>query len=365
MTSIRAFKFLLALFFCASAMASNEAISVGMDHWNAPDTAHRYSPNYATDNPYKPTAMWVRGSADYSIGGGAVLRLAGQRHEVYGGSVDRAEVDYRLTSRTGVRAGILPYRLAWCRAYDADAVWIREPDAFCSFKGLAEITRGGTGVQAYHTATVGQWLLEGMAGAYRPKIDNQDKSLAIYVGVGPNARHDKVGASVNAIHLPSGTQVRAAVLRTWLDQDDARIVKTPYQRQLAYDTVFLGIEGDVAPDWSARLTGAAYIGDQLNPMSLYGFRARSLTTEILYTPSPAHRFAAGLTHYRNETRYVGRDQLQTVDVPGLSLGYRWSFDRRSYLALQAQRGLDESVSSSGVVTSRSGSSFGVRLGSNF
>lgn len=364
MTLIRAFSLLLALF-CAPAMAANEVISVGIDHWQTPDTAYRYSPNYSTSNAFKPTAMWVRGSADYSVGGGVVLRVAGQRHEVDGASVDRAEFDYRLTGSSGVRAGILPYRLAWCRTYDPTNVWIREPDAFCSFPGLAEITRGGTGVQGYHSATAGGWLVDGMVGAYRPKIDDQDKSLAIYVSVGPNVRHDKVGASVNAVHLESGVQVRAAVLRTWLDQDDARVVKTPFQRQMVYDTVFVGIEGEVAPAVTARLTAAAYIGDQLNPANAFNFNARSVTAELQYAPSQDHRFAAGLTHYKNVTRYVGRAAPQTLSVPGLSLGYRWSVDRRSYVAMQAQRGLDESVTTAGVVTARSGSSYGVRYGVNF
>jgi hypothetical protein len=364
MTSARVFKFLLVLLFAAPVLATTPAISVGVDHWQTPDVGHRYSPNYSPTNDWRPTAAWVRGQAEFTLGNGLTASLAAQHHAVDGSRIDRAELDWRATSDTGARIGVLPYRLAWCRTYDRTSVWIKEPDAFCRFPGLSEITQGGFGVQAYKSVTLGGWMVDSMAGVYKPTVDGQDKKLAIYVPVGPTVRHDKIGASVNAIHLQTGTQIRAAWLRSWLDQDDARAVRRPYQRQLRYDTAFVGIEGDPWPGITARLTAAAYIGDQVHAANAYAFNARSVTAELSHRRG-AHEFATGLSHYQNTTRYAGSPRAQTLDVPSLSLAWRYQIDRHLFVVTQATRGMDDAMTASGVATARAGSSYGVRLGANF
>lgn len=352
---------------CATPVLAQSAFTAaaGVDIWSVPGQV-RYIPNYSTPRAWQSANPWASAKAQTAIDteiGPLTFAASGQTSPVYGNRIDRLDVDLRMTEHTGIRAGILPYRVSWCRGYEASSPWISEPDAFCRFHGLAEIRQGGFGAQIYHSDMVGGWLVDGMAGIYRPMVDGQDKALGPYVAVGPTVRHEKFGASINALHLASGIQARAGYLHTLQHQDSST---GSYQRRLDYDTIYLAAEGNVTQRLDVRASMSAYVGDQLTPANKYAWDGRTSTIEAIYKPVQGHSLALGLSRYTNTTIYATRPtKPQTLSVPSLSLAWRADLPYGWWMVTQATYSKDDSRTSAGVLTSRAGKACGIRLARAF
>ncbi len=353
---------IMALGLTAVARAdTTTSLVAGVDVWHVPADPARYLPNYATET-WQTAIPWVRAQVQHRTDtdfGLLTLTASGVTDPIDKGRIDRLDADLRM-GRGGARLGILPYRVSWCRG--RAGAWISEPDAFCRFAGLNEISEGAFGVQAYRSGVWSGWLVDGLVGAYRPMVDDQTDSLGPYVTVGPNVKHQAHGASANAMHLGTGLQMRFGWLRTDQIQDSST---GGYQRHIRYDTYYLAAEGNVAQKIELRASLAAYIGDQLNPANLYGWDGRSLTLEAAYRPSSDQSFAAGLSRYTNITTYTAPPNGQRVIVPSLSLAWRKDWPKGFYTVLQATRSLDDSTTRRGVHTERAGTAYGVRIAKTF
>jgi hypothetical protein len=340
----------------ASTLArADVSATVGADLWDSQGGPARYLPDYAPAKPWQPAAAWATLSARTKLGP-ITLTASGQTHQVNGWRVDRLDADWRVTDGMGLRLGVLPYRVTWCRSL-GDGPWMLEPDAYCRFHGLREVGEGAFGVQAYATGLHSGWLLDGMVGVYRPQIDNQDDKLGPYVSVGPTVRHVKHGASLNAVHLSTGLQLRAAWLRTAQDQDsDAG----GYQRRMRYDMTYLAAELPATRWLTLRASRNTNAGDQINPASPFQWHGTSTTLESIARPGPADAVALGLSEYDNRTTYPRPPNGQRVTVPSVSLA--WRHQRRDWsLTAQATRTIDTGTSRAGVQANRAGNAYGVRL----
>jgi hypothetical protein len=353
----------LAVFMAAVARADTAtSFTAGVDVWHLPAKPARYLPNYATPHPWRTDNPWVEASIRHRIDtdlGTLTLTASGHTSGTNAGRVDRLDADLNM-GRYGARLGVLPYRVSWCRG--RTGAWIAEPDAFCRFAGLNEISEGAFGAQAYISGMWRGWLLDGMAGVYRPMVDGQSDKLGPYVAVGPNVRHHAHGASVNAMHLATGAQARLGWLSTSQDQDSA---SGGYQRRLRYDTLYLAGEGNLAPGLDVRASLAAYVGNQVNPARPYAWDGRSLTIEAAYKPTHGHTVSAGLSRYTNVTTYATGPNNQRLMVPSASLAWRVDLPGDAHAVLQATRSLDDATTRAGVQTRRDGTAYGLRLGRVF
>lgn len=353
----------MALVMAAVARAeASLSISAGVDMWRTPSEPARYLPNYAVQDRWQAAAPWVRAQVQHSVGtdfGVLTLTATGKTDPVNKGRIDRLDADLRL-GHGGVRAGILPYRISWCRADGGP--WMAEPDAFCRFAGLKEISEGAAGVQAYRSSIAGGFLIDGMAGFYRPLIDGQNDKLGPFVSVGPTVRHQAHGASVNAVHLRTGIEVRAGWLRTEQDQDSST---GSYQRRLRYDSYYLGLQGNVTKQLDVRASVSGYVGDQVNPTLFYGWDGRSDTLEVIYKPDSTQSLAAGLSRYANVTTYAAPPNGQRLKVDSLSVAWRKDWGGGISTTAQASRGLDSATTRRGVQTVRGDAAYGLRLARSF
>lgn len=343
--------------------------TIGADAWHISGGPARYLPDYSTPEPWRSTSAWARGSVQTRLdteAGPLTLTAQGQKHQVNGSRVDRLDADLRLTDASGVRVGVLPYRISWCRTYDNRSPWLAEPDAFCRFSGLNELATGAFGSQVYHSALLAGWLVDSMAGVYRPSVDGQVQGLGPYTSVGPTVLHTAHGASVNALHLASGIQTRAGWLRTRQTQDDTTGAKGAYQRRLEYDSYYLAAEGNVSPQLEVRASLAGYLGEQVNPANLYGWDGRSATLEAIYKPAPGHSLALGYSRYRNATDYAADTiHRQRLSVPSTSLAWRFDLPAGWWAVLQWTRTDDDYTSRKGVQTVRAGEAVGARIAKSF
>lgn len=350
-----------------AANAATATATVGADYWRVPDQAARYLPNYSLPEGYEwqSVSKWARGTLQHQVDtdvGPVLLTAQGQYNTLTGGRVDRLDAAVRVTDGAGVRVGVLPYRIAWCRTYDNNSPWMSEPDAFCRFSGLNEMAQGAFGAQVFHTGALGGWLVDSMAGVYRPEVDAQDRGLGPYVKVGTNSMHKKYGLSLNSLHLGTGIQARAAWLHTDQNQKSAT---GGYERRIDYETYYAAIEGNVTAKVNLRASLSAYIGSQNNPANLFGWDGRSTTLEAIYKPVSGHSLALGVSKYTNITTYSKAPNFQRLDVPSLTLAWRKEWGDGFFTVVQGTRTVDDSTTRSGVLTARSGNAFGLRVGKTF
>lgn len=338
------------------------SLSVGVDVWQTPNDPARYLPNYSTPNPWQDAKPWVNASVQHRIDteyGHLTVTAAGKTDPVFKGRIDRLDADMRLGAG-GVRVGVLPYRVSWCRSDGGP--WISEPDAFCRFAGLNEVSQGAFGVQAYRSTLASGWLLDGMAGIYRPLIDGQNDKLGPYVSVGPTVKHRAHGASVNAIHLASGIETRLGWIQTLQDQNsDAG----SYQRRMRYDSYYLAAQGHVTPKIDLRASLSGYLGEQVNPALPFAWDGRSTTLEAVFKPDSSQSIALGLSRYTNVTTYSTPPNGQALQVDSVSLAWKKNFQHGVYAVLQATQSRDHGATRRLVLTEREGEAYGVRVAKVF
>jgi hypothetical protein len=349
----------------ATPLRAQTVITTGVDAWHIGHGPARYLPDYAPTEPWKPVAAWGSISTQHRTDtamGMLTLSLQARAHQVAGQRIDRLDADLRLTDATGLRLGVLPYRMSWCRTYDARSPWIAEPDAFCRFAGLNEISQGAFGTQAYTSTQTGGWLIDGMAGVYRPMIDGQNDKLGPYVSVGPTVLHHTRGISLNALHLATGLQLRAGWLQTLQHQNSNA---GSFQRRMDYDTRYLAAEANLTPATSVRASLSAYVGNQINPAQLYGWHGQSTSIELAHRPAPGHTLALGLSRYTNDTTYVRAPHHQRLDVPSASVAWRADLPGGFYSVVQASHTEDDNRPRTGPATLRTGTAIGLRVGRIF
>lgn len=345
---------------CTPAQAIEATGAVGFDAWGVSNAEPaRYLPNYNPANPWQPVSAWatatVRHTEQTSLGG-ITITAAGRTHQLEGGRVDRLDVDLKTDHGLGLRLGVLPYRLSWCRSL-GEGPWMLEPDAYCRFHGLREVAQGSFGAQAYATGMTAGWLIDGMAGVYRPNIDGQDDQLGPYISVGPTVLHRKHGISANAMHLASGLQVRAA----WLHTDQHQDSNTgSFQRQMAYQMAYLAAEMPVASRLTLRASINTNQGQQQNPANAYRWHGQSTTIEAHHRPAHGHTVALAWSKYRNTTTYQTGPNGQFVDVPSWSVAWRKDWPSGWATTLQATRSQDTAATRRGVITERQGTAVGLR-----
>jgi hypothetical protein len=349
------------------AQAFTATATVGLDAWSVPTTSVRYLPNYSLPDgkEWAPFSQWAKATAKHEVEtdfGPVTFTAQGQHHTLIGSRVDRLDASVRITDSTGVRVGVLPYKTSWCRTYDANSPWMAEPDAFCRFHGLNELAQGAFGAQAFHSAIAGGWLVDSMVGIYRPEVDGQSDKLGPYVKVGPNTLHKKVGASINAMHLPTGVQLRVALLKTLQNQKSDT---GSYERRLDYDTRYIAIEGNPLQNLTLRGSVASYVGNQTNPALPYAWDGQSQTIEAIYKPAQSHSIALGLSQYTNVTTYAKAPNFQRVEVPTTNVAWRTDWSDGLHTVVQATRSNDNATTRAGVATAKAGNAIGLRIAKTF
>lgn len=359
---------LLAFWFGAAWLLSMPAragelqITAGADLWRVDGGPARYLPDYSLPpgHTFSTASPWLSLRANHTLQtpfGGLTFTGAGMYHTLSGGRIDRLDVDWRATQQLGLRLGVLPYRVSWCRSID-EGPWLLEPDAYCRFHGLREVAQGAFGVQAYTTGIAGGWLLDGMLGAYNPGVDKQDDKLGPFVAVGPTVRHRKHGASINALHLPTGLQLRAGWLRT--EQDQASATGT-HQRRMRYDMTYLAAEAPATRWLTLRASVNTNNGDQTNPASPFAWQGTSATVEAIARPTAADTLAMGLSEYDNRTLYPAPPNHQRVTVPSWSLAWRHDWPSGWATTVQATHTTDDATTRAGTNTLRTGNALGLRV----
>lgn len=350
---------LLTLALVSSSAQAEVSIVSTLDYALVPDKQVRYLPNYSTEYPFSKVTERFTFNANNSLSYNLRYNLEASYSALDKPKVNRAYLSYNQESLQ-YSVGIVPYRISWCRS-DKDSPFIHDANNFCSYQGLAEMSSSATGVQVAKSIIHSEYITDFMLSAYKPSIDEQDKSLVIYKAVGKNTRHDKVGISFNQINFVKDTQIRVSALRSWQNQESIG----SYERMMQYDTYYLGYEMSLTDKIETRLSSSAYIGQQRNPRNLYTFRSISNTIDVIYKLDAKHKVAIGFNNYSNKTKYDNSRNPQRVQVISYHLAYRYEVNKNTYLITQLTKSYDYSITKDKVITDKQGNSLSLRLGFSF
>jgi hypothetical protein len=243
---------------------SNHVIQVGGDTWKLNKNLgpagifdSNRALNLADSQPhgeYKSTSPWVKIDAE-ARQGNAIFRLRYDKNQSVGSRIDELSADISRYD-LGIRAGVLSYKVSWCRTQDVDSPWMRENDPFCVVDTTSAAIKSAPGVQAYLNTLVGSYKVQSLVGVYRPMLGNfNTQEFSEYVD--PSLQvigNKKYGASINAIDLNTGTEVRLSYLHS--DQmANATLPNEPTQRlDQRTDVLYAAISTYITPLLNLRLS---------------------------------------------------------------------------------------------------------------
>lgn len=312
--------------------------TINLDVWDyGTDEQVRYLPNYSTpDEDYKTSRVF---NSVYYKAQGDMNENIKTTFSVFSASqgntkVVRADINYRFKNNINIGIGILPFRISQCRYFEKDNPWISEPDVFCKFHGLNEISESAAGVQVGYSTHINRYSVDVVAGIYDSEIDGQSKKLSIYVPVGKNRNNDKKGFSIRATGYDD--QISFGYLNTKQYQYDERNVKVKFDRDLDYNTYYLSYEKDFN-NITTRATLSAYIGDAYSSVRPLKFYAYSRTAEASYKRN-SFTYSIFYSYYNTTTVYYPDDVKyraeQTLDVPSWGASVRYDFNNH-FMILQS------------------------------
>lgn len=346
--------FSLAILSCLARAETN--VQVGTDFWSATNPPIRYLPNYNTPQDWNSVGYFGKISSNYSYEF-LDIGLKVRSSTIEGAYIDQASIGINADGY-GIRAGILPFRITWCETYNFNSVWMREPDSFCSYRGLSDGANSAPGVQWYASQILGSWAIDEQAGVYRESIYNQSKSEgAIFFMTGIDTFDRRSGLSINAMHLPTATQFRFSIL------DVSQNISGEYQSNYRYRTVFAGAEFNPIDTVTIKATALGYFGRQVLVESAQSnYQAISYSLSIVYQATPRDQFGMAIGQSVNQVIYPGYGIVQKLRVPTLSLAYRRNIDEHFFVSIEYQNTSYVYTITDFMNASGQGEAIGMRLG---
>jgi hypothetical protein len=230
----RAAGLLLACGLTAALAQTRSQVMVGADAWSlhpsveqdtlpaqgVQDNTWLMLPNAATQHTFQPLSPWLRWQAeaewDAHVSGSVKFRADQNFAAVF----DELALTWQPTLALGARVGVLDYKTTWCRTYDVDSPWMREPDSFCSFSHIKDGVAGAPGVQVISQHRTQQHVLSAVVGAYDPMVFRYDKDEFSNFFTSPTMQvthNQKAGVSLSWLNTLNANELRLS----WLHSDQA------------------------------------------------------------------------------------------------------------------------------------------------
>ena len=231
---------------------------VGADAWQfsngRPEALLMMSTN--TQWHYRPVSPWGTFSGTLMVSPKATMTLKVRSNQEMGSHVDELSVDWMLSPRLGLKAGVVDYKTSWCRTYDMGSPWVRENDPFCTVVSTSGPTGGAPGVQGYLNSSFGAYRMQGLIGTYSPLVFNYNTRE--FSNIQPTSyrvtKNSKQGVSVSVLNLDTATEFRLGLLGA---QQSADVYGAwqggAYQINQTYGIVFAGASFYLTPKLNMRM----------------------------------------------------------------------------------------------------------------
>lgn len=312
--------------------AGNLSIMSGVDYWQmhsssaSEDDYNRkllYLPDTANVWDYKNPHAWARISGNYEFSSNIGLNYKFRADQAFGNRVDELNFDYAISPILGFRLGVLDYKTSWCKNYELESAWIREPDIFCTVRGASVITGGAPGIQSYSNFELGNYRIQTAVGLYNPMLFDYDKgefsNVFGYKGEKPVVQKNRrFGISVNALNLVTGSEIRVGYNKA--DQRGVDSVNSTIRNNV--DVLYLGYSKSITPSFWVTLTHAIFNpnntidNDQWGQAKLFDSR-KSTTLEFVFRQDARNVLAAGFSQHNIKQDFH--------DFDGTYYGNAWSY----------------------------------------
>lgn len=299
------------------------SLEAGLDAWHmnssvkAPDDPRAryfanqflYLPDSYTQWNYRDVSPWLKLAVRHNLAKGMVVNLKFDANQSVGSRLNELSLDKAISPFLGFRAGLVSYKTTWCRTYDADSPWMREPDAFCSVSSFREIRDASPGAQVYANFQHRDFLYQAILGVYRPRAFNyapREFSDWWPTPAYQVTQNDKIGASLNVMHMETGDEFRLSWLRAKqvAFSPEPTVLGTTRQET---DLIYAGLNHFVTPSLSIRGTYSLFgmnntcvseVGNYYDCADALADRRTFKTIELIYRLGERDAFALGRAEYR-------------------------------------------------------------------
>jgi hypothetical protein len=363
--------------------------AVGFDAWdiqnNAENAAHERvlflansTPQWTERNP----SPWVRLDTELALSEDWTGRVKFRGAQNTDWRVDELNLNWDVSPKLGLSAGVVDYKTSWCRPYDVDSPWVRENDPFCTVRTTDQATGAAPGIQAYTQWGGNAWTLQTHLGVFDPLVMGYDKTDFGNTTLKDRSevlKNRKVGGGFSWLHHYTATEARLGLLYTQQSADwdayadDAPLIRLNQEARL----VFAGLNFHPMPSWSMRLT---HIYEQLDGHWLNESENRrdrqrkSVSVENIFRINSSNSLALAWAQYQirvNDEWRFGSDgpwsalPLDVFDNTIVSISWRKDWSPWLFSSVQASHAKTK-FDFFGLGTAQpSGNGLGLRVGLRF
>jgi hypothetical protein len=175
-------------------------------------------PNAATEYTFQSLSPWLRWQAEADWEAHLSGNLKFRADQNVGAVFDELALTWQPTPALGARVGVLDYKTTWCRTYDVDSPWMREPDSFCTFSHIKDGVAGAPGAQVVSQHRIRDHVLSAVVGAYDPMLlgYKEDEFSNFFTSPTMRVTHNqKAGLSLSWLNTLNANEIRLS----WLQSD--------------------------------------------------------------------------------------------------------------------------------------------------
>ena len=290
----------------------------GVDYWHIQSPAWSepgnkkyflFQADTANAWDFKNPHAWIRVSGAREIDSHLSVNYKFRSDQEFGNRVDDLSLDYAISPLLGFRAGVLDYKTSWCKSYETDSPWIREPDIFCAVRGANVITGGAPGLQTYTNLEAGKYRIQTAIGVYNPMLFDYDKKEFSDV-LGWNQtpvmvdQNHRYGISVNLLNLQTGAEFRLGY--TLAKQRGVDVIRSEINNRV--NVLYIGYAKPLSQSVTLTATHAIFnphrdiTNSNLGYARVFDYR-KSTTLEMLLRQSAQDVFSLGVSQHRIHQEY--------------------------------------------------------------
>lgn len=235
-------------------------VQLGVDSWAIDSSAKKNTdPGYIEEKtnlllpdadpvwPFRTTSPYIRIYGEKKISSNSILIMKLRANQQDGLQLDELSLDWAISPKSGIRAGIIDYKTNWCQMHEEYSPWLRETNPLCATKTFHDVTGGAPGVQVYTNSQQGNYLLQTSVGAYDPLIFNyasKEYGNTVFANPFHTTLNSKIGLSINALNLDTSVEYRLSFIRAIQSAviPEASVMGNSYQSyQMIYAAVSIPV----------------------------------------------------------------------------------------------------------------------------
>lgn len=313
-------------------------------------------PNAATEHSFQPVAPWLRWQAEAVWDTDVSASLKFRADQNFGAVFDELALTWQPTLALGARLGVLDYKTTWCRTYDVDSPWLREPDAFCTFSQIKDGVAGAPGFQVISQHRFDHQVLSVVIGVYDPMAFNYETDEFSNFFTSPTMqvkKNQKAGLSLSWLNSVNANEIRLSWLHSDQVAKDPAVVGSVDQTA---DLLYLGATQRWGRRHQMRYVFTRFLADR--HFSLIANTRRgaldvlavpeqrdSHALEWIYQWGEQDQLALGMSTFtmrasdtfRRNGQTIERDPFFKLDHQGVYAGWRRDVSKDMFVAAQVMQ----------------------------